>query len=71
MFKRLAIEVLDIFEVMQEGGTFVCCIYAVGFSSETLVTPDATEPLSSGDAWQDREGNFLYRAALYLGWLQK
>lgn len=41
----------------------------------TPVTPDATEPLSpppdaSGDSAEHaRQGNFLYSATRYLGWL--
>ncbi len=46
----------------------------------TAVTPDATElvsppppppPPPSGSAEQARQGNFLYSATRYLGWLTK
>ena len=45
------------------------CAYAAGFSSVTVVAPEATEPVSSGDAWHARDGNFLYSSARYFGWL--
>lgn len=37
--------------------------------TDTLVTPDDTEAVSSVEGAHARLGNFFCRAALYLGWL--
>lgn len=59
------------------GSVFVDCLsvdfrrsHADGFSSQAVVAPEATEPVSSGDGWHANDGNFWYRAARYFGWLK-